>query len=78
MLRQHPDLVGIEVPDGLDSEEKVLAWLATQTAVYGEYREVTPLAPEDHTSINPLEEWAMRFPQTPMIPVVVNGEERQR
>lgn len=48
LLAQHPDLTGIHVPENLSSEKQVYEWLATQTAVYGETREVTPLTNAVH------------------------------
>lgn len=62
LLAQHPDLRDVTVPDGLFGEDAVMAWLTGQVAIYGEYREVAPLAAEDHTSINPLDEWRMKRP----------------
>lgn len=49
LLAQHPELAAIGVPEsfgraGPESEPAVEAWLAAQAAVYGETREVVPLA----------------------------------
>lgn len=74
LLRQHPDLADVRVPSGLNGHAEVLAWLATQTVVYGEYREVASLPPEDHTRINPLTELAMNYPHLKVVPVVVDDE----
>ncbi len=57
----HPDLAAIEVPDfpggDMESVKRFYArWLAEQVTIYGETREVTPLAAEDHTRIDPITE----------------------
>lgn len=70
---QHPDLAAVVVPDGLGSEAAVLDWLAQQVATFGESRVVEPLAPDDHTSIDPLAEFQMMRPGTPVI-VVEGGD----
>lgn len=69
LLRQHPDLSAVEVPDEFPHppEQSVPAWLADQVARFGSRREVSPLAPEDHTRINPLAELAMMRPDMPVI-----------
>jgi hypothetical protein len=80
LLAQHPDLAGIEVPD-FDAirRDRVKAWvdewLARQVAQFGEYRDVTPMRPEDHTVINPLTELAMNYPNVTVVPVVLPGDE---
>ena len=53
LLAQHPDLAAIVPPEsfGDDPEQGVARWLAEQVAVYGETREVAPLAADDHTRI---------------------------
>jgi hypothetical protein len=68
LLAQHPDLAGIVVP-GLDGKDAVDAWLAEQIALFGEYRDVAPLAPADHTRIDPIAELAMHYPNTQVIRV---------
>ena len=77
LLAQHPDLAAIVPPetfgDGTkdSAEEAVNRWLAEQVAIYGETREVAPLAAEDHTAIDPLAELRMMKPDAEIIAVVV-------
>jgi hypothetical protein len=60
LLEQHPDLADVHTPpeweQGDVTREDVEAWLAEQVARYGETRDVAPLAPEDHTHIDPITE----------------------
>lgn len=58
LLEQHPELAQIVVPDWPErvAPGTVWAWLAEQTARYGETLPVTPLAAVDHTSIDPITE----------------------
>jgi hypothetical protein len=74
LLRQHPKLAGVPVPEGFDGEADVLAWLAGQVATYGEFLVVSPLAAEDHTRVNPLTELAMNYPHLKVIPVVLDDK----
>jgi hypothetical protein len=69
LMAQHPDLAAVQVPDEFDGKEHVDRWLAEQVRRFGEYRAVTPLAPEEHTRINPLAEMRMHFPDKPIITV---------
>ena len=69
LLRQHPDLADVDVPDRFTGREHVEAWLAAQVARFGEYRKVTPLMPENHTAIDPLAELAMNHPHLRVINV---------
>jgi len=71
---QFPDLAAIVVPDDIDSEVSLLLWLDSLAPLYGTHREVRPLDPADHTHIDPLDELAMHYPNTPVIAVVVDGE----
>ncbi|WP_020525886.1 DUF7736 domain-containing protein [Catelliglobosispora koreensis] len=73
LLRQHPDLADVTVPE-LSSWAECAAFLATLAAVYGTEREVSPLSREDHTSVDPLAEFAMNFPGVEVVPVVLDGE----
>jgi len=66
---QHPDLAAVEIPAVLEGEGPVLAWLAEQVTIYGETRAVTPLAPSDHTSIDPIAEIKMMRPDLPIIEI---------
>lgn len=58
LLAQHPDLAAVEVPGsfGDDVQAGVDRWLAEQVALFGETREVAPLAAADHTYIDPITE----------------------
>jgi hypothetical protein len=76
LLAQHPDLATVEVPEEFDGKEHVDRWLAEQVQRFGEHRDVAPLAPEDHTRINPLTELAMHYPDKPVIAVDL-GEPHQ-
>ncbi len=76
LLAQHPDLADVPVPDEFDSKEHVEAWLAEQARRFGEYRDVAPLASEDHTRIDPLAELQMMRPGMPVIGVALDGEPR--
>jgi hypothetical protein len=73
---QFPDLAQIVAPEVWpegDVETVVFGWLAEQVARYGETREVSPLAPEAHTHIDPFTELAMRG--VPVLGVIVpDGE----
>ncbi|MFB4265337.1 hypothetical protein [Nonomuraea sp. GTA35] len=69
LLAQHPDLADIETPEEFNSKEDVLAWLAEQVARFGETRPVTPLHPDDHTRIDPLDEFRIIAPDVPIIPI---------
>lgn len=81
LLAQHPDLAGVTVPevfgDGTreSAELAVGAWLAEQVAVYGETREVEPLNPDDHTRIDPLDEFRIVAPHAEVIVVEVPPEQ---
>jgi hypothetical protein len=71
LLVQHPDLAEVEVPEEFDGKEHVDRWLAEQVARFGEYRDVQPLAAEDHTSIDPVAELRMLKPDAQII--VIGG-----
>jgi hypothetical protein len=80
LLAQHPDLANVVVPDSFgetadEAKAAVDRWLAEQIAVYGETREVAPLAAVDHTAIDPLTEMqSMIRPDTEIIAVVAPDE----
>jgi len=76
LLRQHPDLANVPVPDAFRGEDHVNVWMAEQVERYGETREVAALKPGDHTRINPLDELAMLHPGKPV--VVVRAEDGER
>jgi hypothetical protein len=74
LLRQHPDLADIEVPDfGSDPEKAVADWLSVQVGRFGEHRTVAPLNPADHTRIDPVAEFALHYPAVEVIPVTLDG-----
>jgi len=56
LLRQHPQLADIEVPEL--NESNCQQWLAEQVAKYGEYLPVEQIPMDDHTVKNPIEEAA--------------------
>lgn len=70
LLAQHPQLA--EVQPGEMAAEAVTPWLTEQVARFGEYLAVTPLAPQDHTRIDPIAEFRMAYPNTPITPVVMD------
>jgi len=73
LLAQHPDLAAVEPPADFDDEEHVWRWLAEQSAVYGETRDVLPLTPSDQTVIDPIAELRMIRPDIPIINVETGG-----
>lgn len=81
LLDQHPDLAAVTVPeefgDGTrDSARQAgAAWLAGQVAVYGETREVAPLHADDHTQIDPLDEFRIVAPHAQVFPVIAPDED---
>lgn len=79
LLQQHPDLAAIVPPEdfGPDPETGVAAWLAEQVAIYGETREVAPLAADEHTYIDPFTEMRKMAPHAEIIGVVVPDEATQ-
>lgn len=75
LREQHPELAAVDVPEGLDSWEKVHEFLESLYPTYGEKVPVAPLNPDNHTSIYPLTEIAMIRPDLTVIPVVIDGSE---
>lgn len=75
LLKQHPQLAGVETPDEFEGKEHVERWLAEQVARFGEHLVVEPLATEDHTRIDPITEMRMLKPDAQIIPVVVDGSQ---
>lgn len=73
LLAQHPDLAAVQVPEftGGSLKADVDEWLAAQVAIYGETREVAPLAAGEHARIDPLAELRAIRPDAEIIPVVV-------
>ncbi|PEH74619.1 hypothetical protein CRM89_00255 [Nocardia sp. FDAARGOS_372] len=74
---QFPDLAAIPAPEGIDSQETLLAWLAPIEQQYGETRQVAPMAKADHTSIDPIAEFKMMRPDGEVMPVVMSDDEGQ-
>lgn len=73
LLEQHPDLAAVVFPDTVaHTEVEVEAWLAQQVALFGEYRDVLPLRPEDHTHINPFVELRTMAPQADLLVIEVD------
>lgn len=72
LLKQHPQLADVVVPETINSWETCNAWLATQTEKFGAELHVQQLAPNDHTRIDPLTELA-QMTDKPIITVVVDG-----
>jgi hypothetical protein len=71
LLRQHPDLAAVEVPEKFNGEAHVHEWLRQQVCLFGEFRDVTPLAAGDHTVINPIAELRMMKPGIEIVAVAV-------
>ena len=68
IYRQHPDLADVVIPQ-FSGKEAGMAMLAGLTARYGEYRDLTPMDPDDHTRIDPIAELKMRRPDMPIVEV---------
>lgn len=68
---QFPDLAGLTLLPDFHGKADVDRWLARQVAVYGETREVAPLAAGDHTRIDPITEMRQVAPHAQIIGVVV-------
>lgn len=75
LREQHPDLTAVDVPAGLDSWEKVDAFLSTLYPTFGERVAVAPLRPEDHTYIDPIAELKMIKPDAEIITVDLGSPE---
>jgi len=71
LLKQHPDLAAVTVPEFGGDERAVWAWLDEQVRRFGETRPVARLNPDDHTSIDPLTELRMIAPNAPVIGVEI-------
>jgi hypothetical protein len=71
LLAQHPDLAAIEPPEDFGGKEGVDRWLAAQVALYGETREVAPLAGGEHFRIDPITELRQMRPDAEIVAVVV-------
>jgi hypothetical protein len=73
LLAQHPGLAAVVPPEdfGPDPKAGVEAWLAGQVAIYGETREVAPLADDVHGHVDPLDELHLMRPDAKIIVVAV-------
>jgi hypothetical protein len=67
LLEQHPDLVGVDLPDGVEGADPVAAWLAQQVATFGTERAVAPAL--GWLRKNPLTELVEMAPGKPIIAV---------
>lgn len=71
LLEKFPELAEITVPeksDTFDTAKKIMAWLDTQKAIYGNAFEVEPLESFEHK--NPLTELAEMMPDKPIVAVI--------
>lgn len=70
-----PVAIFVQAPNQeINSLEDVEAWMRTLYPKYGEKVEVAPLAPEDHTHIDPIAELKMKAPHLSIIAVDPAGE----
>lgn len=69
LLAKYPQLADIVVPDEFADEAHVRRWLAEQTDRHGTWFEVVPLAAEDHTVIDPIDEIRMMRPDLPVVAI---------
>ncbi|MGN6724099.1 MAG: DUF7736 domain-containing protein [Marmoricola sp.] len=69
LREQLPELAKVSVPDGIDSEAKVHAFLESLYPEHGEFVSVKPLKPEDHTHIDPIAGLKMINPNAKIIEV---------
>lgn len=74
IIAQHPWIGDLEFPDFGGSQQAVECWLGPLIAEHGTMLDLTPMAPEDHTQIDPLDELTMRWPDMKVIPFVVDSE----
>lgn len=56
LLRQHPDLADVAVPDSFNGKDHVESWLAEQVTKFGETRDVAPLPAGSHLRVDPIDE----------------------
>lgn len=76
LLKQHPQLADISVPDKFEDEDHVWRWLEEQKGIYGETLAVEPLNAGKHEHIDALEELSDMV--GPEKVIVFNGEDPGR
>lgn len=60
ILRQHPQLASVTVPDNVEGNDAVAVWVAEQKSEFGETLPVSPMTIAQHERIDPLSELAER------------------
>jgi hypothetical protein len=71
LLRQHPWLDDVDVPDDFASEAEVTAWLAVVATQYGERHTVTALPSGAYVGRDPLAELREMMPNAKIIEVEI-------
>jgi hypothetical protein len=71
LLRQHPKLAEVKVPDEFSGKAHVDEWLAEQVKGYGETLEIQPIPQDDHDRKNPLTELEEMVGKDRVIPIVI-------
>jgi hypothetical protein len=56
LIRRHPQLAKVQVPDTFEGKDHVDRWLVEQVRLYGEELEVGPIPRDDHEKKDPLTE----------------------
>lgn len=75
LKRQFPELAKVVVPEGLNTEEKVRAYMETLIPTYGTELPVEPLGPGEHGHINPIKELLdMTGPNKPILTFTIDEE----
>lgn len=69
LLRQHPWLADVEIPDGLSRMADVKAWAAWAAETYGEMHEVEQMPDGAYVGRDPIAELREMAPDTPVIGV---------
>ncbi len=72
LLKQHPWLAQITVPDGVTGKKAVRVFLDTVAADFGEHHEVAPIPDGEYMPREPLSELAEMVGHDRVIPVVVD------
>lgn len=76
LLRQHPWLADVVVPEDFSTEESVMTWLANVASEHGEFHQVEPLPPEAYIAQNPIVELADKLEPGRVIPVLHEDQDR--